>query len=304
MNRLTRWTPAVLLACLVGLAQLSQAAPADDRAPVDVRALDQYMFHSLRFVINHGVDLYNAGDIAACNQHFRRTLESLAPLLGHRPELKKLVETGLAEVDKNEQWRLRMAGLVADGGRPAVANPTVLSPERQKAFALRAVLNDVREGLKTERKPPEPARTDEKKPPEKKPEEKKPPEKKPEEKKPEEKKPMPPAKPDEKKPPEKKPEEKKPEMAGEVTGRVTFKGQPASGIKVTFVDAAGKSFAADVDVLGSYRIMNLPPGEYRVTFTSPPDKGVKLPEKYGKVETSGVKVEVKSGKNARDIDLQ
>ncbi len=168
----TRPRTAVLLACLLTLAS-SAAARAEDKAvSVDGKALDRYLYDSLRFVINHGVDLYNANEVGACVQHFRRTLDGLTPLLAHRPAVKKLIETGLAEVDANAAWRAKMASRVS----PTVTDASFLPVERQKAFALRAVLNDVRDGLRAEKKgAPKPgavaapAKPEVKKAPEKKP---------------------------------------------------------------------------------------------------------------------------------------
>ena len=158
-----RWTPILLL---IGLP--THAAAAETKAAADTAALESYLHTSLRFVINHGVDLYNGGDVEACYLHFRQTLQQIAPLLGHRAELRKTVETALAEVERNAAWRAKMTGAVKDGNRPAVASPDYLPADRQKAFALRAVLNEVRESLRGGRKAEPP------KPPEKLPEADKP----------------------------------------------------------------------------------------------------------------------------------
>lgn len=145
--------PFRMVVALFALTLTSPLFAADRPITVDAAVLDGYLHQSLRFVINHGVDLYNTGRIDDCNQHFRRTLEGLAPLMAHRPELQKAIATALAEMESNTPWRLKKAESVLDGGRPAVPNANFLTLDRQRAFAWRAVLNEVRDGLRTEAKP-------------------------------------------------------------------------------------------------------------------------------------------------------
>jgi hemoglobin len=162
MQPLTRRRTAALLACALAVGLAAAAPAADDKpAPVDPKALDQYIYASLRSVINQGVDLYNSGEADRCYQHFRRSLEALAPVLTNHPDLKKSVETALKEVDGNPEWRARMAAQVkvrtADGlERPVLPSPQLVPPDVQKAFALRAVLNDVRAGVGGEGRPERP----------------------------------------------------------------------------------------------------------------------------------------------------
>src|SRR5258708_4950183 len=104
-----RKTPA-LLACLLLLGASAVAAAAEDRP--DSKAIDRYVYSSLRAVINFGAELYNDklnDKKEECYLHYRRTLEDLVPLLGHHPDLQKAVQTALSQVEKNPEWRVKMA---------------------------------------------------------------------------------------------------------------------------------------------------------------------------------------------------
>ena len=143
MNPLSRWRSVVTAACLLGLAVAARAA--DDK-PIDAKALDRYLYTTLRYVINYGVDLYNRSPEdprgpEKCYQHFRRSLEELEPVLSHHPNLQKAIKDGLAKVEKDPDWRVKMAA------RAGMPNPQDAPLMRQMAFALRAVFNDVRNGL-------------------------------------------------------------------------------------------------------------------------------------------------------------
>jgi hypothetical protein len=133
-----------VLAAACALA-LALGAPAADDKAVDSKALDRYLYSSLRHVINHGVDLYNNPKTPLgadeCYQHFRESLEELAPVLSAHPDLQKLIKTSLDKVETDPEWRAKMAA------RATMPNPQQAPVDRQKAFALRAVFNEVRAGL-------------------------------------------------------------------------------------------------------------------------------------------------------------
>jgi hemoglobin len=124
--------------------------------------------------------------------------------------------------------------------------------------------------------------------------------KKPEEKSPEEKKPTD-KKPAEKKPTEKKPEEKKPAATASVTGKVTYKGNPASGAVIT-LSAKGKTASSKLAADGSFSL-TIEPGEYKVTIAADPTQ-VKLPASYANIETTPLTCSVSTGKQNRDFDLK
>jgi hemoglobin len=140
----------VAAACLLGLAV---AAPAADDKAGDSKALDRYLYSSLRYVINYGVDLYNAGRIEDCYAHFRQSLQDLEPVLTAHPDLQKTIKEGLDKVEKDPAWRAQMAA------KATMPNPQLAPVDRQKAFALRAVFNEVRNSLNPDGLKPEPAKT-------------------------------------------------------------------------------------------------------------------------------------------------
>src|SRR5437667_126947 len=67
---------------------------------------DTAIYNSLRDVINRGADVYNRGDPAGCYRIFEGSLTTLKPLLGHRPDLQKVIGTALANADADPVvWR-------------------------------------------------------------------------------------------------------------------------------------------------------------------------------------------------------
>lgn len=124
MNRLSLQlrclTLGVGLLGLVGVLSAGQEKP-----PTERKDIDQQLYTSLRDVINKGRDYYNAGNPAACYYMFQGALTVSESMLEHRPELLKVVRSGLADAD---------------------ANPDV----RQKAWILRGVIDKVRAEVRGE----------------------------------------------------------------------------------------------------------------------------------------------------------
>jgi hemoglobin len=102
---------------------------------------------------------------------------------------------------------------------------------------------------------------------------------------------------------EKTTEEKegKKQAAASVMGTVTFKGKPADGAKISFVPAEGKAVSDTVGKDGSYRL-SVTPGVYTITISGGPN--LALPAQYADADKSGVKVNVKEGRQTHDIALQ
>jgi hypothetical protein len=139
---------AVACAACLALAAPALADSAKGTAP-DAKTLDRYLHTSLRTVINHGVELYNSGRVEDCYEGFRQSLQDLAPVLSAHPDLQKSIKEALDKVESDPQWRVKMAA------KATMPNPELAPPVRQKAFALRAVFNDVRTALAPEGvKPP------------------------------------------------------------------------------------------------------------------------------------------------------
>src|SRR5947209_7297591 len=95
----------VVLAAIV-LISASQADGPENGKPEDAvaagrRAMDTVLFHTLRDVINRGVDLYNEGNSAGCYRVFEGALMTVRPLLKHRPEVQKMIAQQLASAERD-----------------------------------------------------------------------------------------------------------------------------------------------------------------------------------------------------------
>jgi hemoglobin len=106
------------LACAVGAGLGAPLRAQQDAA--ETKALDRKVYDLLREVINTGADLYNRqGDRAGCYRLYQGSLMTLRPLLAHRPELQQAIDRGLAGAEQE----------------PNVG---------RRAFALRAVIDEIR----------------------------------------------------------------------------------------------------------------------------------------------------------------
>src|SRR5438067_376673 len=85
MKREVRWF-AVLVVLAATTVALTQGPDKDkpETAP-ERRAGDGVIFTNLRDVINRGVDLYNAGDAAACYRLYEGSLLTVRPFLDNHP---------------------------------------------------------------------------------------------------------------------------------------------------------------------------------------------------------------------------
>jgi truncated hemoglobin YjbI len=205
------------------------------------------------------------------------------PLKYNGPDMKK-VHKGMGIT--NEQFNALAGHLKAALEKNKVAPDDV--------DTVLAAVNTYRDEI-VEPKKPEDKKPEDKKPTDKKPEDKKPADKKPEDKKPVDKKP------EDKKPTDKKPEDKKPAAAANLTGKVTFKGQPAAGVKIGLVAADGKAVSATVAEDGSYQLA-VKPGEYGVTVSG--TAKLALPAAYADAKTTPLKLTVAAGKQIHDIELK
>jgi hypothetical protein len=94
----------------------------------------------------------------------------------------------------------------------------------------------------------------------------------------------------------------------EVSGRVTYLGQPANAVDVVFElqeKSPPRRFAARTDVAGHFQLAldqagrPLRPGRYTVTLSAPA-----LPARYQTASSSGLTVLVSKGDGQFDFDLQ
>lgn len=93
MRSLGRWISLTIV--FTGLSLL--VLPTQAAEPVPTSDLDRQLRDALREVHNRGADLYNAQESLACYRLFDGALSMAKPLLAHRPELSKKIETSLAE---------------------------------------------------------------------------------------------------------------------------------------------------------------------------------------------------------------
>jgi hypothetical protein len=115
---------------------------------------------------------------------------------------------------------------------------------------------------------------------------------------------------------------------GTVEGKISYQGKPLPGGTVSFHPAKGKPFVGAIQPDGTYRIKDVPAGQYRVaietasakpkvkppvkdkdndTKVEPPkdaERYVPIPEKYGDPNLSPLMVEVQKGKNFFNIELR
>jgi hypothetical protein len=132
-------------ALALALALGASAPAADEPKLPTVAAFDKLVVDSLRDVHNRGADLYNTSkDFVGTYRMYQGALEAVRPLLAHRPETQKIIETGLAAADKE-----------VDAAR--------------KAFVLHDTIEAARKNLKTGGAAPKPEPPPVKKPDDKKP---------------------------------------------------------------------------------------------------------------------------------------
>jgi hypothetical protein len=238
--------------------------------------LDKTVAASLREVHDRGADLYNMSkDYTGAYRLYEGALIAVKPLLGHRAEMQKWIDDGLAAANKETD--------------PA-----------QKAFKLHELIEKVRADLKSapKAKEPEPMPMPMKpKTPEPMP--MKP--KEPEPMKPKVPAPMP-VKGKEVAPPPKPREEKA--KLGSLTGKVTVQGKALAAGTITFVPVNDKEAKIATGVVkdGAFAVKDLPPGKYAVAVIGKPVGSV--PAKFGSEETSGLTFTVKDGANEFDLELK
>jgi hypothetical protein len=97
-------------------------------------------------------------------------------------------------------------------------------------------------------------------------------------------------------------DEKKP--TGEVTGRIAFRGQPLPTGTVALHPAQGKPITAQVQPDGTFRLEKVPVGEMAVTVEATKDGRPLMPAQYADPKKSGLKFEVKQGRQECNIDLK
>jgi hypothetical protein len=106
---------------------------------------------------------------------------------------------------------------------------------------------------------------------------------------------------------------------GTVTGKVTFKDKPLPGGLVVIYDSGGETHQGQIGTGGAYTVGNIVPGPAKVSVRTVKARGsinnpeglkapygpyVQIPLKYSDPEKSGLKLDVKTGKQEYQIDLK
>jgi hypothetical protein len=116
-----------------------------------------------------------------------------------------------------------------------------------------------------------------------------------------------------------------PKETGDISGKVTYGGDPMGGGTVSFIAEDGRDIkAAQITPEGTYKVAKVPVGQAAITVVAPStgteeqlgkDKsdakakvkpatlGIDIPKKYSKPSSSGLKYDVKSGSQTHDIKL-
>src|SRR5262245_3806811 len=124
------WKILALAVCVLALTAGGLRADDAPGAAPDRKALDKQIYETLRDVINRGAVLYNPpnSDWNGCHRLYEGALLAIRPLLSHRAELQKAIDTGIATAQNNAEVR-------------------------QRAFDLRAVIDRIRDEVNPNPKP-------------------------------------------------------------------------------------------------------------------------------------------------------
>jgi hemoglobin len=152
------------LCSVVGLLILSgttlPSAADDEAGSVSTRTIDANLHRVLRDVINQGADLFNQGDHRSCYYLFQGALETARSQLGHHPDVQKLIDDGLSRTDPSSTMGRRAWALrgVLDQVRDRI-NPNPSKPGDKKP-------GEPRPAERPQAKPSEPRRPESQKQPE------------------------------------------------------------------------------------------------------------------------------------------
>lgn len=97
---------------------------------------------------------------------------------------------------------------------------------------------------------------------------------------------------------------------GRVSGKVTYDSKPLAGVIINFQPDTGRAATCETDADGNYdliytyNVKGAKVGSNTVSFAWPTgaEAKVRIPPKYG--EKSDIKVEVKSGRNTFDYNIE
>src|SRR5262249_43206016 len=109
------WKILALAVCVLALTAGGLRADDAPGAAPDRKALDKQISAPRRDVINRGAALYTPPTPAGtgCHRLYEGALLAIRPLLSHRAELQKAIDTGLATAQNNAEVRQRAFDLRA-----------------------------------------------------------------------------------------------------------------------------------------------------------------------------------------------
>jgi len=124
-----------IIACLLLACFAPSGFAQSPKAEVE---LDQIAIDTLKEMHNKGAELYNANDPSGCLKIYATALLTVKPFLKHRPEIQKVIDAGMAEVEKLDGAKaqaFRMheliekvrADLKAEPKKPVVPEPPVVA---------------------------------------------------------------------------------------------------------------------------------------------------------------------------------
>lgn len=266
------WPPMIAAGILVlGLHGTHWGQGKMGMGTADTRATDKIIYNVLRDVANRGADLFNKqNDWPGCYRVYEGGLLTIKPFLAHRPDLQKAIDDGIQNAE--------MQGQVIE-----------------RAFALRKVIDAIREDLKSAPTSKDKATTDkttkDKVTKDKVTKDKVTKDKKKEEKKIEQK--------------------KTPAGSGNLSGKVTLDGKPGAFGFITLISKVEKrSYSTAIGGDGAYTFRTpIPAGSYVVIIeTAPSEKSkpapIAVPERYRNPATSGLVVEIRGGPMVFDVVLK
>ncbi|MBM4068322.1 MAG: hypothetical protein FJ271_05185 [Planctomycetes bacterium] len=318
MGKVLRWCwPPMIAAGILVLALQGTPWAQSKMATADTRATDKIIYLVLRDVANRGAHLFNKqNDWPGCYRVYEGGLITVKPFLAHRPDLQKAIDDG-------------------------IQNAESLNQAIQRAFALRKVIDAIREDLKSAPTSKDKSPTDkkvvtkDKTSKDKTSKDKTSKDKTSKDKTSKDKKTTKDkvstkdkvtkdkvtkdkvtkdkvTKDKDKKKEEKKVDDKKsPAGSGNVSGKVMVDGKTGAFGFLTLISKAEKrSYSTAIGGDGAYAFRTpIPTGTYTVIIeTLPPEKGkpapVVVPERYRSPATSGLSIEVRSGAMVFDVMLQ
>lgn len=293
MGKVLRWCwPPMVAAGILVLALHGTHWGQGKSGTAETRATDRIVYLVLKDVANRGADLFNKeNDWTGCYRIYEGGLLTVKPFLAHRPDLQKAIDDGIADAEMRDQ---------------------VI----QRAFALRKVIDSIREDLKSAPTSKDKAATDKKITKDKSSKDKATKDKTTKDKTSTKDKTTKDKTTKDKvtkdkvtKDKDKKEEKKTP--VGRLSGKVTVDGKGGAVGFLTLISRTEKrSYSTAIGGDGAYTFRTpIPAGTYGVIIeTVPAEKGkpapITVPERYRNPATSGLVVEVREGPMAIDFALK